>query len=236
MKTIIVIPTYNEKENIKNLIREVLKVKGVDILVVDDNSPDYTWKIVEDTAKKNRRAHLLLRTKNKGRGLAGIAGFKYALKNNYSCILEMDADFSHNPKYIPDFLKKIKECDVVLGSRAVKGGKCIGRPLSRRLITRLANLYIRLILGLKVKDCNSGYRCFRREVLESIDLNNIMSKGPSIVQEILYKAHLKGFRIKEIPIVFEERKKGSSKLGLRQLYKSYIMVLKLKCLHLIGKV
>jgi len=236
MKSIVIVPTYNEKENIKRLLKEILKISHLDVLVVDDNSPDRTWEIVKGIAKKNKRVHLLLRTKNKGRGLAGIAGFKYALKNNYDYILEMDADFSHNPRYIPDFLRKIKSCDVVLGSRAIKGGRNIGRPLLRRTITRLANLYIRLIFGLKVKDCNSGYRCFRREVLEKIELDKFISDGPSIVQEVLYKVHLNGFKIKEIPIVFEERTEGSSKLGPKQLYKGYIMVLKLKFLHMIGKI
>ena len=236
MKSIVIIPTYNEKENISNLIKDILKVKDIEILVVDDNSPDKTWNIVKNIAKKNKRVHLLLRTKNKGRGLAGVAGFKYAVKNNYDFILEMDADFSHNPKYIPDFLEKIKECDVVLGSRTIKGGKDFGRPMLRKLITRLANLYIRLILGIKVKDCNSGYRCFRKKVLESVNLDKIISKGPSIVQELLYKAHLKKFKIKEIPITFIERKIGSSKLGLKQLWKGYVMVLKLRLLHSIGKI
>src|SRR3989338_74157 len=236
MKAIVVIPTYNEKENIKNLIKEILKINKTDIIVVDDNSPDGTSRIVKNIAKKNKKVHLLLRTKDKGRGSAGIAGFKYAVKNKYDYIIEMDADFSHNPEYIPDFLKKIEEADVVLGSRAVKGGKDIGRPLPRRLLTRLANLYIKAVLGLKVIDCNSGYRCFRRKVLELINLDKIISSGPSIVQEIIYKAHLKGFRIKEIPIVFVDRQKGYSKLGLKQLYKGYIMVLRLKFLHLLDKI
>jgi dolichol-phosphate mannosyltransferase len=234
MKTIVVVPTYNEKENIANLIKEILKVKDVDVLVVDDNSPDGTWKIVKGMADK--RVNLLLRTKNRGRGLAGIAGFKYAVENKYDYIIEMDADFSHDPKYIPDFLEKIKECDVVLGSRAVKGGKQVGRPLLRRLITRLANLYIRILLGLKVNDCNSGYRCFKRKVLESINLDTMISRGPSIVQEVLYKVRLKGFKIREIPIVFTEREEGSSKLGPYLLWKGYVMVLKLRFLRLVGRI
>jgi len=235
MKTLVMIPTYNEKENIAKLIEDVLKHK-VDILVVDDNSPDGTWKIVKDIAKKNKRVHLLLRTKNKGRGFAGIAGFRYALKQGYNYIIEMDADLSHDPKYIPDFLKKIREADVVLGSRTIKGGDQTNRPMVRRMITKLANFYIRTILGLKVKDCNSGYRCFRRKVLESINLDKFISKGPSIVQETLYRVHLKRFRMKEIPIVFIERKTGSSKLGLKQLWKGYTMVLKLRLMKMFGAI
>ena len=235
MKAIAIVPTYNEKENIQQLIKEILKY-GVDVLVVDDNSPDGTWKIVQELAKKDKRVHLLLRTKNKGRGLAGVAGFKFAVEKKYDYIIEMDADFSHNPKYIPDFLKNIKEFDVVLGSRAVEGGEDVGRPLLRKMITRLANGYIGMILGLKVKDCNSGYRCFKRNVLESIGLDNIIAKGPSIVQEIIYKVHLKGFKIKEIPIQFVEREQGSSKLGPQQLWRGYMMVLKLRFMKLVGRI
>ena len=229
------IPTYNERENIQKLIKEILKY-NVDILVVDDNSPDGTGELVKNIAKKNKKVHLLLRTKNRGRGLAGIAGFKYAINNKYDYIIEMDADFSHDPRYILNFLKKMGEADVVLGSRAVKGGKQIGRSAIRRMITKLANFYIRAIFGLRVKDCNSGYRCFHRKVLEAINLDKFISKGPSIVQEVLYRVHLKGFKIEEIPIVFVERKKGSSKLGPKQLWKGYTMVLKLRLMKLFGMV
>ena len=229
------IPTYNERENIQKLIKEILKY-NVDILVVDDNSPDGTGERVKNIAKKNKKVHLLLRTKNRGRGLAGIAGFKYAINNKYDYIIEMDADFSHDPRYILNFLKKMGEADVVLGSRAVKGGKQIGRSAIRRMITKLANFYIRAIFGLRVKDCNSGYRCFHRKVLEAINLDKFISKGPSIVQEVLYRVHLKGFKIEEIPIVFVERKKGSSKLGPKQLWKGYTMVLKLRLMKLFGMV
>ena len=236
MKTFVMIPTYNEKENIKNLIDKILrlKIKDLHIVVADDNSPDGTWKIVEEISKKNRNVHLLLRKKDKGRGVAGRDGFIYCLKHDADIIVEMDADMSHDPKYIPSMLNELKNADLVLGSRRVKGGNEIGRSLFRRFVTWGANLYISIILGIKIKDCNSGYRCFKRKVLEEINPEKLESKGPAIVQEVLFKAHLKGFKIKEIPIKFVDRLKGKSKLGIPQLAAGYFMVLKLKVKHLFG--
>jgi dolichol-phosphate mannosyltransferase len=234
-KAMVMIPTYNEKENIIRLIGEILKLKDtgrikelLEIVVVDDNSPDGTWRLVQDYSKKDKRINLLLRKKNRGRGFAGIDGFKYCLKHRADYIIEMDADFSHDPKHIPNLLREIKKYDVVLGSRGVEGGKQVNRGIERRMITVFANLYIRIVLGLNIRDCNSGYRCFRRKVLHDINLNSLKSKGPDIVQEVLFKSHLGGFKIKEIPIVFRERLKGKSKLGLKQLFRGYIMILKLR--------
>ncbi len=236
MKTFVMIPTYNEKENIKNLINKILKIKIKDlhIVVADDNSPDGTWGIVQEISRKNRNVHLLLRKKDKGRGSAGRDGFIYCLKHGADTIVEMDADMSHDPKYIPSMLNELKNADLILGSRRIKGSKEVGRSPVRKIITYLANLYISLILGLKVRDCNSGFRCFKREVLEKINLEKLESKGPAIVQEVLFKAHLKGFRIKEIPITFVNRTKGNSKLGIPQLIAGYFMVLKLKIKHILG--
>ena len=238
MKTVVMVPTYNEAENIAELIASIkqLKLDGLHILVVDDNSPDGTWRIVEELKKKDKNIHLLRRMTDKGRGSAGIAGFKKALALNADAVVEMDADFSHNPKYIPALLRGLEHADMTLGSRKVSGGKDVDRPLWRKFITFGANLYIQLFLGLKVQDCNSGFRCFKREVLEKINLNTLMAKGPDVVQEVLFKVHLKGFKILEIPISFVERKEGKSKLGMKHLYKGYIMVLKLKCLHLLRKI
>lgn len=235
MKTLVVIPTYNESDSIESLIKKLLSY-NLDILIVDDNSPDGTWRIAQEISKENNQVKLLRRTGKRGRGLAGIAGFKYALEHLYDYIIEMDADLSHDPTDIPKFLEAIKTCDVVLGSRLVKGGKQIGRSFYRRLLTSLANFYIRLILGINIRDCNSGFRCFKRKVLEDINLDALTSTGPDIVQEILYMAYIKGFKIKEIPIVFAERKLGSSKLGMKHLYKGYIKVLRLKWEHLTGKI
>ena len=238
MKPFVMIPTYNEKENIRNLIVKILslKVKNLHIVVVDDSSPDGTWKIVQDISKKNKCVHLLLRKTDKGRGSAGKDGFIYCLNHGANAVVEMDADLSHDPKYIPSMLDELKNADLVLGSRRVEGSKEVGRSWLRRFVTWGANLYIRLMLGLEVKDCNSGFRCFRREVLEKINLEKLESNGPSIVQEVLFKAHLKGFKIKEIPITFVNRTKGHSKLGIPELAAGYFMVLKLKIQHLFGMI
>ena len=178
----------------------------------------------------------MLRKTDKGRGSAGRDGFIYCLKHGADIVVEMDADMSHDPKYIPLMIDELKNADLILGSRRVKGSKEVGRGVLRRLITLMANLYITLMLGIHVKDCNSGFRCFKRKVLEAISLETLESKGPAIVQEVLFKAHLKGFEIKEIPITFVNRTKGKSKLGIKQLVAGYFMVLKLKMQHLAGKI
>ena len=230
MKTYIMIPTYNESKNIGRLISEILElnIKDLDIVVVDDNSPDKTWQIVEKICKKRKNVHLLLRKKNKGRGFAGVAGFQYCLGMGADYIIEMDADFSHNPKYIPGLLKEIKNYDVVIGSRFVKGAKDVGRGFARTTITKLANLYIRLILGLSIKDPNSGYRCFRRNVLERINLGKVKAGNADIVQEIIYKCHKKGFKMKEIPIIFKDRKAGKTTKTPIDFLRGLAVVLRLR--------
>lgn len=236
MKTIVVIPTYNERHNIEKLIEEILSLKlNLEILIVDDNSPDGTWQIVEDVSKRNPSVHLLLRTKKCNRGLAGIDGFKEALKMNADYIVEMDADFSHDPKVIPTMLRELEGCDLVLGSRTVEGGKDIGRSISRRIISSSARRYVRTLLHINIYDVSSGFRCFRRNVLESIDLDDMISTGPSLVLEVLYRTCLKGFRIKEVPIIFKERKEDRSKLDYVTLLESLVMVLRLRKMHKDGK-
>ena len=238
MKTFVMIPTYNEKENIGILIDKILSlgIKDLHIVIADDNSPDGTWKIVEDISKKNKNVHLLLRKTDKGRGAAGRDGFIYCLGHGADIVVEMDADMSHDPKYIPELIEGLKDADSVLGSRRLKGSREVGRGMIRRLITFGANLYITLMLGIRVKDCNSGFRCFKRKVLEAINPERLESKGPAIVQEVLFKAHLKGFKIKEMPITFVDRTKGKSKLGIKQLAAGYFMVLRLKMKYLAGKI
>lgn len=229
MKTIVMIPTYNERENISPLIQQILEInKDIEILVVDDNSPDGTWKIVSEISEKESRVYLLHRKKKKGRGTAGIDGLKYAIERGADYIIEMDADFSHNPKYIPEFLNTVKDYDVVIGSRFVKGGQDKDRGLIRKLVTKLAGMYVRMLLAVKIKDVSSGFRCFRREVLEKIDLDNMVSGGPSIVLELLYKITLNGFTIKEVPIVFEDRRQGKTKLDWMTLLETMLMVLRLR--------
>lgn len=233
MKTYVMIPTYNERENIGNLVREILnlKISDIHIVVVDDNSPDGTSEVVKNLAKEYPEVEMLLRTTGRGRGSAGIAGFKYALEHGADCVVEMDADFSHHPKYIPSFLEAIQEADMVIGSRAVAGGQDINRGIVRRVITFLASVYVKMLLGLKIKDVSSGYRCFKRKVLEAIELDSMISTGPSIVSEVFYRAHLKGFSIKEIPIEFADRTHGQTKLNYIILIKTLLMVLKFKRLN-----
>ena len=230
MKTYVMIPTYNERENIGNLIREILnlKISDLHVVVVDDNSPDGTSEIVKNLSKEHPEVELLLRTTGRGRGSAGIAGFKYALEHGADCVVEMDADFSHHPKYIPSFLEAIQEADMVIGSRFVGGGKDVNRGIVRRVITFLAGVYVRLLLGLRIKDVSSGYRCFKKKVLKAIELDSMISTGPSIVSEVFYRVHLKGFSIREIPIEFADRTHGETKLNYTILIKTLLMVLKFK--------
>ncbi|MBM4053344.1 MAG: polyprenol monophosphomannose synthase [Planctomycetes bacterium] len=233
MKTYVMIPTYNERENIGKLIQEIvnLKISDLHIVVVDDNSPDGTAKEVQKYASKHPEIELLLRTTNRGRGSAGIAGFQYALDHGADYIVEMDADFSHHPKYIPAMLNALQNADMVIGSRFVSGGRDVNRGIVRRIVTFLAGVYVRILLGLKINDVSSGYRCFKRKVLEAIQLGTMISTGPSIVSEVFYRAHVKGFSIKEIPIEFEDRIHGETKLNYKILLKTLLMVLKFKQLH-----
>jgi dolichol-phosphate mannosyltransferase len=223
MRAFVIIPTYNEAENIERLIREIRRyAPEIGIVVADDDSPDGTWRIVEKVREKDRDLFLLRRTARKGRGKAGIDAFRFVLEQGADVVIEMDGDFSHDPKYIPVFLEKIGEFDLVVGSRAVPEGQDLRPSPLRRYLTRLSTAYARIILALPVKDCNSGYRCFRREVLEGINLDSIRSVGPSIVQELLYKAFLLRFSITEIPIIFVERQAGKSNLNLRKLLQGFL--------------
>jgi len=233
MKTYVMIPTYNERENIGNLIQEILNLKIHDlrIVVVDDNSPDGTSEVVKNLSIEHPEVELLLRTTERGRGSAGIAGFKYALGHGADYVIEMDADFSHHPKYIPHLLEAMHDADMAIGSRFVGGGKDVNRGIIRRIITFLAGVYVRVSLKLKIRDVSSGYRCFKRKVLEAIELNSMISTGPSIVSEVFYRAHLKGFSIKEIPIEFEDRTHGQTKLNYKILIKTLLMVLQFKRLN-----
>lgn len=233
-KVMIVLPTYNEKENIQELTHKILSLPlnfELSILVVDDNSPDGTGDIVQALAERERRIQLLVRKKERGRGAAVIDGFKEALRLKADFMIEMDADFSHQPQFIPLLLKHCEKYDLVIGSRFVKGGKDQDRTILRKLITLLAIKFVRSQLKLPVKDVNSGFRCFKRNVLERIDLDGLISIGPSLVQEMLYKSFLMNFRIREVPIVFIDRRQGKTKLNLLTLIKTLIMVLKFKKLY-----
>ncbi len=235
MKTTIMIPTYNEKENIGRLIGEILalKVPGQElhVLVVDDNSPDGTSPAVAEIAKKQPRVRLITRTTDRGRGSAGVAGFRAALAEGADFVVEMDADFSHHPRYLPALIQAAeKGADVVLGSRFIRGGSDNDRGLYRQSVTKFAGVYVRTMLGVRVKDVSSGYRCFRRQALELIGLDSIISTGPSIVLEILFRCAVKKQRIVEVPIVFIDRRAGETKLNWQTLAKTLMMVARFRAM------
>lgn len=235
MKTLVIIPTYNELENMPRLLPEVLsKNEEINVLIVDDNSPDGTAAYVENEIKNNDRIHLIKRSSKQGLGTAYIAGFKYALQKNFELIFEMDADFSHDPNEIPRFLEEIKDSDLVLGSRYKNGVNVINWPMRRLLLSWFANLYTRFITGMPVHDATGGFKCFRRKVLEAIDLNQVTSNGYAFQIEMNFKAWKKGFAVKEIPIIFVDRMKGESKMSKKIVREAVTMVWKLRLKSIFG--
>lgn len=232
----ITIPTYNEAENIGDLLREIRRyVPAAQVLVVDDNSPDGTSQIVAKMVETDQQIHLLTRTEDKGRGRSGRDGFVYALEHGAKWAIEMDADFSHHPRYLPAILDAAKKHDCVLGSRQVPGGRETGRSKVREVITMFVGHFLRFMLGVSVRDPSSGYRCWSRHVLETIEVDKLVSVGPAIVSEMLYKARLKGFKFYEVPIVFEDRTRGDSKLDFKTLIRTFEMVFELRKMHRDGK-
>ncbi len=235
MKAIVIIPTYNEIHNIQKLLLDLLNMyHDLDILVVDDNSPDGTAQYVEGVGEKEPRVKIIKRERKMGLGTAYVAGFKYALSNGYEAAIEMDADYSHDPKELQRFLEKIKEYDLVIGSRYIHGVRVINWPIRRLLLSYFANLYTRIITGMPVKDGTGGFKCFRRIVLESIDLNAIHSNGYSFQIEMNYKAWKKGFRLLEVPITFTDRVQGTSKMSKKIVREAIVMVWKLRCKSIFG--
>lgn len=228
-KALVIIPTYNEMDNLPKLIPDVLSQdESIQILIVDDGSPDGTGNFVEDLASQNNRIHILKREKKMGLGTAYIEGFRYALNNNYDYIFEMDADFSHNPSEIKNFLAAIKDNDLVLGSRYIHGVRVLNWPMRRLLLSFFASVYTRIITGMPIRDATGGFKCFRRRVLEAIDLKHVKSNGYSFQIEMTFKAYAKGFKIKEIPIVFVDRVKGKSKMSKKIVREAVLMVWKLR--------
>ena len=236
-KHLIIIPTYNERENIESLLELITRTDpAAHMLIVDDNSPDRTFEVVEGLMQSRYpdRLFLLKRAGKLGLGTAYIAGFKWALVRDYDYIFEMDADFSHDPKYLPDFLAAIQTHDVVLGSRYVPGGGVKNWGLLRKFISRGGSLYARTILGLSLRDLTGGFKCFRREVLQAIDLDAVKSNGYSFQIEMTYRAQALGFRIVETPIVFEDRTAGKSKMSRKIFLEAVLMVWKLRMDSTIG--
>lgn len=234
-KSLIIIPTFNEVENIDKLIRDIKAVdSNVHILVVDDNSPDGTAQRVNKLKQEIDDIYLIEREGKKGLGTAYVAGFKFALQNGYEYIFEMDADFSHDPKEIPNFIKAMDDADLVIGSRYIKGVNVVNWPLSRLLLSYFANQYTRIITGLPVCDTTAGYKCIKRNVLQTIDLEEIHSGGYSFQIEMNFKAWKKGFRIKEIPIIFIDRALGKSKMSKKIVREAIWIVWKLKFKSMFG--
>jgi dolichol-phosphate mannosyltransferase len=228
-KALVIIPTYNEAQNAENIIREVLsQSEMIDILIVDDNSPDGTADIVKKKMETNPRIHIIQREKKLGLGTAYVAGFKYAIENKFDFVFEMDADFSHNPKEIPIMLGKMDECDVLIGSRYIKGVNVVNWPMKRLLLSYCANIYTRVITGMPIHDATAGFKCYKRKVLESIDLDSIRSNGYAFQIETNFLAWKKGFKLKEMPIVFVDRRVGVSKMNKKIVYEAVFMVWKLK--------
>ena len=209
--TLVVIPTYNEKENVRPMAEAVLRhLPAADILFVDDNSPDGTGRLADEMAAADPRIHVLHRKEKQGLGRAYLAGFAWALARHYEFIFEMDCDFSHDPAALPSFLQAAQQADLCLGTRYKGGVRVIDWPLSRLILSKGAAVYVHLVTGLPFTDPTGGFKCFRRGVLESIDLDRITSNGYSFQIEMTHQAWLRGFRIAEVPIVFVERRSGAS--------------------------
>ncbi len=235
-RALIIFPTFNEKDNIEKIVHAVLPLDArVQVLIVDDNSPDGTGKIADRLAQQEEKVHVLHRQVKEGLGRAYIAGFKWAIENKYDYIFEMDADFSHGPEYIKTFLREIQTHDLVIGSRYISGVNVINWPMSRLLLSYFANMYTRLITGMPIRDATGGFKCFRREVLQAINLDSVHSSGYSFQIEMNMRVWEKKFRIKEIPIVFIDRVAGNSKMSKRIMREAIWMVWWLRLKSIFGQ-
>lgn len=237
-RALVIVPTYNERENVAKIIDAVLSQDPrLSVLIVDDGSPDGTGAIVDGIAATNDRVHALHRAKKMGLGTAYLAGFKWALARDYAYVFEMDADFSHDPAHLPQFLEAIQDADLVLGSR-YRNGKVtvVNWPISRLMLSYSANIYARMVTGLQLYDATGGFKCFRRQVLETIDLDDVRSNGYAFQIEVSFRALRKGFRIVEIPIVFTDRTEGESKMSKRIVREAIWMVWRLRWWSITGRV
>lgn len=237
-RALVIIPTYNERDNIARLVPDVLaQDERLDVLIVDDASPDGTGEVANALAAANPRVHVLHRPGKLGLGTAYLEGFAWGLGQGYGYLFEMDADFSHNPAHLPQFLDAIERYDVVLGSRYLEGRvTVVNWPITRLLLSYFANVYARRVTGLPVYDATGGYKCFRRKVLESIDLSRIESEGYAFQIEVTFRAWRRGFRLGEIPIVFVDRTAGESKMSKRIIWEAVWKVWKLRFLDLLGRI
>ena len=236
MEKLIIVPTYNERDNIDPLLERLLALPfGLDVLVVDDGSPDGTADRVKAWMAKSPRVHLLQRPGKMGLGSAYRDGFRYALANGAEFIFEMDADFSHDPDAIGDFLEAAKDADVVLGSRYLHGVTVVNWPLSRLILSYSANVYTRVITGLPVADATGGFKCFRRRALEGVALDRVKTEGYGFQIEMSFRCWRKGLRLKEIPIMFVDRRAGVSKMNKKIIVEAAWLVWKLRFLDLVGQ-
>lgn len=237
-RALVIVPTYNEKDNIPRLIPAILdQDASLEVLVVDDGSPDGTGAVVDEIAAINPRVHALHRSGKLGLGTAYVVGFKWGLERGYDLMFEMDSDFSHSPDRLPGFLEAIRSSDLVIGSRYQDGRvNVVNWPMSRLLLSYFANIYARVVTGLKVFDTTAGYRCYRRQVLASIDLGRVRSNGYAFQIEMTFRTWRKGFRIVEIPIVFVDRLEGSSKMSKKIVREGVWMVWRLRWWQLTGQV
>jgi len=226
--TLIIVPTYNERENLPRMAAKLLSLPvAVDVLVVDDNSPDGTGTIADELAAQHPQIHVLHRTEKNGLGRAYIAGFKWALEKNYEFIFEMDCDFSHDPDEIPNFLKAAQDADLVLGSRYEGGIRVINWPLKRLMLSRFAGKYVKAVTGMPFSDPTGGYKCFRRRALQALDLDKIHSNGYGFQIELTNKLWRQGFKVVEVPIIFTERTQGHSKMAGGIINEAFWLVLRL---------
>jgi dolichol-phosphate mannosyltransferase len=237
-RALVIVPTYNERFNIARLIPAILaQDPSLEVLVVDDGSPDGTGAIVDGIAANNARVHVIHRASKLGLGTAYITGFRWALERKYDLVFEMDADFSHNPERLPEFLEAIRESDVVLGSRYQNGHvNVVNWPMSRLFLSYAANIYARFVTGLPIFDTTGGFKCFRRNVLESIDLNSVKSNGYAFQIEMSYRAWKRGFQLFEIPIIFVDRTEGVSKMSKKIVREAIWMVWRLRWWSLTGRI
>lgn len=227
-KTLVIVPTYNEKDNLPSIVARIMRhPDSIELLVVDDTSPDGTGKIADDIAAQNPRVHVLHRAEKNGLGRAYCAGFKWALERDYQFILEMDGDFSHNPDDIPTFLAAAQNADLVLGSRYKDGIRVINWPLRRLMLSMGAGKYVRFITGMPISDPTGGYKCFRRAALQSVNLEAVRSNGYSFQIEMTHKLWRQGLRIAEVPIIFTDRFQGSSKMSRKIVFEALWMVWRL---------
>ncbi len=232
MNAIVIVPTYNERENLRPLVNAVLdQGEEFEVLVVDDNSPDGTGDLADELAAENPRVHVYHRLEKLGLGTAYREAFEWGIKRGYDFILSMDSDFSHDPADLPRLLRAARDADLVIGSRYVVGGGSEGWPLRRIIVSRAANLFSRLVLGLRPRDCSAGFRCYRREVLERIGPESIQSKGYSLMEEMTLRVQQAGFRIAEVPIIFRNREVGSSKISIGEAFRSLFLLLRLRILR-----